>query len=253
MPLRNGQDSLDKDSASRQAMKQRRKLGYSNQVNLRNIRIAVMGQDGVGKTALTVRFLTKRFIGEYDQTLETTNRHHIDVDGEYVALDILDTAGKNSEEKLENIIGYADIFLVLYSITDRASFQEAGKIVKYIRRYRTLDSSSIIIAGTKRDLEHFRTVRETDGSRLTYSLNCGFFEISISESFAETVNMFNEILRQYLNAHPSQDPAGTITTPHSPTPMISPHKEMKSPSSWAKVKGLKTMPFRRKSTQAVAC
>lgn len=31
-------------------MKQRRKLGYSNQVNLRNIRIAVMGQDGVGKT-----------------------------------------------------------------------------------------------------------------------------------------------------------------------------------------------------------
>lgn len=25
---------------------------------------------------------------------ETTNRHHIDVDGEYVALDILDTAGK---------------------------------------------------------------------------------------------------------------------------------------------------------------
>ena len=43
-------DSVDKDSASRQAMKQRRKLGYSTQVNLRNIRIAVMGQDGVGKT-----------------------------------------------------------------------------------------------------------------------------------------------------------------------------------------------------------
>lgn len=31
---------------------------------------------------------------------ETTNRHHIDVDGEYVALDILDTAGKvNSTQK----------------------------------------------------------------------------------------------------------------------------------------------------------
>lgn len=31
-------------------MKGRRKLGLSTQVNLRNIRIAVMGQDGVGKT-----------------------------------------------------------------------------------------------------------------------------------------------------------------------------------------------------------
>ena len=43
-------DSTEKDSASRQAMKLRRKLGLSTQVNLRNIRIAVMGQDGVGKT-----------------------------------------------------------------------------------------------------------------------------------------------------------------------------------------------------------
>jgi len=214
-----------------------------------------MGQDGVGKTALTVRFLTRRFIGEYDQTLETTTRHHIDIDGEYVALDILDTAGKNTEEKLENIIGYADIFLVLYSITDRNSFQEAGKIVKYIRRYRTLDSSSIIIAGTKTDLEHFRTVRETDGSRLTYSLNCGFFEISISENYGDTLNMFNDILRQYLNAHPSHESSSVTSSCPSPTPPspLSPHKEIKSPSSWAKVKGLKTMPFRRKSTQTPAC
>lgn len=43
-------DSTEKESASRQAMKLRRKLGVSTQVNLRNIRIAVMGQDGVGKT-----------------------------------------------------------------------------------------------------------------------------------------------------------------------------------------------------------
>lgn len=161
---------------------------------------------------------------------------------------------QNTEEKLENIIGYADIFLVLYSITDRASFHEAGKIVKYIRRYRTLDSSSIVIAGTKTDLGHFRTVRETDGSRLTYSLNCGFFEVSISENYADTINMFNDILRHYLNAHPWQDLSPVISTCPSPTPStpLTPHKEIKSPSSWAKVKGLKTMPFRRKSVQTPA-
>ncbi|XP_068746890.1 ras-related and estrogen-regulated growth inhibitor-like isoform X2 [Montipora capricornis] len=250
MPLKQGQDhSTDKDSG-RQVMKNRRKL--SSQAGPRNIRIAVLGQDGVGKTALTVRFLTRRFIGEYDQTLETTTRHHVDVDGEFVALDILDTAGKNTDEKLDYIIGYADIFLVLYSVTDRASFQEAGKIAKYIRRYRTLDSSSIIITGTKTDLEHFRTVRETDGSRLTYSLNCGFYEISISENYGDTMNMFNDILRQYLSAHPGQDSLTIISPPHFPSSPLTTHKEIKSPSSWAKVKGLKTMPFRRKSVQTTA-
>lgn len=231
-------------------MKNRRKL--SSQAGPRTIRIAVLGQDGVGKTALTVRFLTRRFIGEYDQTLETTTRHHLEVDGEVLVLDMLDTAGKNSDEKLDCIIGYADVFLVLYSVTDRASFQEAGKIVKYIRRHRTLDSSSIVIAGTKTDLEHFRTVRETDGSRLTYSLNCGFYEISISENYGDTMNMFNDILRQYLSAHPGHDSPTIISPPHSPLSPFSSHKEIKSPSSWAKVKGLKTMPFRRKSVQSTA-
>ena len=124
--------------------------------------------------------------------------------------------------------------------------------MKYIRRYRTLDSSSIVIAGTKTDLEHFRTVRETDGSRLTYSLNCGFYEISISENYGDTMNMFNDILRRYLSAHPGHDSPTIISPPHSPLSPFSSHKEIKSPSSWAKVKGLKTMPFRRKSVQSTA-
>lgn len=82
--------------------------------------------------ALTVRFLTRRFIGEYDSTLgksvlntratcvyfkrerlsttdrkttdgkfiycvsETTQSHYLTVDGQFICLDILDTAGKAS-------------------------------------------------------------------------------------------------------------------------------------------------------------
>ena len=35
-----------------------------------NVRIAVVGTAGVGKSALTVRFLTGRFLQHYDPTLE---------------------------------------------------------------------------------------------------------------------------------------------------------------------------------------
>ena len=34
----------------------------------RCVRVVVMGEKGVGKSALAVRFLTKRYIGEYQNT-----------------------------------------------------------------------------------------------------------------------------------------------------------------------------------------
>uniref|UniRef100_A0A8C5WQU7 small monomeric GTPase n=1 Tax=Laticauda laticaudata TaxID=8630 RepID=A0A8C5WQU7_LATLA len=44
--------------------------------------------------ALVVRFLTKRFIWEYDPTLESTYRHQATIDDEVVSMEILDTAGQ---------------------------------------------------------------------------------------------------------------------------------------------------------------
>ena len=60
MPFASSSDhSTDKDSG-RQVMKNRRKL--SSQAGPRNIRIAVLGQDGVGKTGMTAaKVEVKRF------------------------------------------------------------------------------------------------------------------------------------------------------------------------------------------------
>ncbi|XP_020607863.1 ras-like protein family member 11B [Orbicella faveolata] len=46
-------------------------IGSNNNIEEENriIRAAVLGKDGVGKTAFTVRLLTRRFIGDYDGTL----------------------------------------------------------------------------------------------------------------------------------------------------------------------------------------
>uniref|UniRef100_A0A3B3DT39 small monomeric GTPase n=1 Tax=Oryzias melastigma TaxID=30732 RepID=A0A3B3DT39_ORYME len=44
--------------------------------------------------ALVVRFLTRRFIWEYDPTLESTYRHQASIDDEVVTMEILDTAGQ---------------------------------------------------------------------------------------------------------------------------------------------------------------
>lgn len=148
-----------------------------------------------------------------------------------------------------------DIFVVLYSITDRTSFFEALWIAEYVKNRKKLDSTNLVIAGTKRDLEHFRQVQDTEGSKLTHELNCGFYEISISEGFCDTLDMFHDILRQYLESRKAMNdsliPLPPLSPP-SPTSPTNPHKEIKSPSSWSKVKGLRTIPFRRKSVQTAA-
>ncbi|GFN90086.1 ras-like protein family member 11b [Plakobranchus ocellatus] len=41
-----------------------------------NLRVTVLGAKGVGKSAITVRYLTKRFIGEYSSGLEGYPQGH---------------------------------------------------------------------------------------------------------------------------------------------------------------------------------
>ncbi|EDO49165.1 predicted protein, partial [Nematostella vectensis] len=160
------------------------------------LRVVVLGQDGVGKSALTVRLLTKRFIGEYDSTLESAYRHHFMLDPEIIPLDVLDTAGRVGTPDREARGESSDIFVILYSVTDRKSFNEAERIVKKIRGARTVtDESSVLLVGTKTDLEHLREVKTKDGWHTAKHVNCRFYEISISEGYTETMDMFRDAIR----------------------------------------------------------
>uniref|UniRef100_A0A8D2JAF8 small monomeric GTPase n=1 Tax=Varanus komodoensis TaxID=61221 RepID=A0A8D2JAF8_VARKO len=56
--------------------------------------IVIISAPGVGLSIFPVRFITKRFIGDYDPTLEMIYRHTAVIDGEMVHFEILDTAGQ---------------------------------------------------------------------------------------------------------------------------------------------------------------
>ncbi|GCC25663.1 hypothetical protein chiPu_0004074 [Chiloscyllium punctatum] len=54
--------------------------------------VGLLGCPGSGKSALTVKFLTKRFISEYDPNLEDTYTTEEIVDHQPILLKIMDTA-----------------------------------------------------------------------------------------------------------------------------------------------------------------
>jgi len=182
----------------------KRRSGHVHHHTLKAIRAVVLGKDGVGKSALTVRFLTRRYIGEYDSTLEATYRHHLIIDGQFVSLDIMDTAGKNSTEKMQNCISFAELFFVLYSTTDRTSFEEASLVARYILQDKSLTSgATVMIVATKCDLEHLREVEEKEGRLLAKDLNCEFYQVSNSEGYLETQELLYESLQRCLNKNKS--------------------------------------------------
>ncbi|XP_061618500.1 ras-related and estrogen-regulated growth inhibitor-like protein isoform X2 [Phyllopteryx taeniolatus] len=159
--------------------------GYRNSKsgNMNEIKIAVLGSEGVGKSALIVRFFTKRFIGEYASSSECIYRKRLTMDGRQMNLELYEPSSQSFQGKLtlNDQIHWADGFIVVYDISDRSSFLAARSVVKLIRDHRSgsakRDAESLIsVVGNKHDLCHMREVRREEGQRLAAEFRCQFHE-----------------------------------------------------------------------------
>ncbi|KAI7791890.1 ras-related and estrogen-regulated growth inhibitor-like protein [Triplophysa rosa] len=171
---------------------------------MNDIKVAVMGSEGVGKSALIVRFLTRRFIGEYASSTECIYRKRMSIDGRQLNLELYDPCSQPCEGKstLNEQIHWADGFVVVYDISDRSSFLTATAIVHLIREThlgvakRDRDTDSVIfLVGNKQDLCHVREVDREEGQRLASECRCQFYELSAAEHYQEVVLMFSKIVR----------------------------------------------------------
>ncbi|XP_010880827.2 ras-related and estrogen-regulated growth inhibitor [Esox lucius] len=141
-----------------------RTLKRTGSLSSRTVRIVILGQAAVGKTAMVVRFITRRFIGEYDPTLETIYRHDMSIGGDVVHFEILDTAGQEEDALLiEEKIKWGDGFVIMYSVTDRCSFDEVMRLCFLINhihsssgRKFTAEPPPVVIVANKKDLEFDR-------------------------------------------------------------------------------------------------
>lgn len=162
--------------------------------SLAEVKVAVIGAPGVGKSALTVRFLTKRYIGEYDHQADMRYKHEVLVDGEPVLFEILDTCPKNEDELPSNdTLNWADGCLLVYAITDRISFN-------YIRRVRELmcEVTPVVLVGNKGDMVHLRQVSTDEGEILAKDYECWFSEVAAAEQVTQVAETFHELCREVL-------------------------------------------------------
>ncbi|KAG5830736.1 ras-related and estrogen-regulated growth inhibitor-like protein [Anguilla rostrata] len=169
---------------------------------MNDIKLAVLGSEGVGKSALIVRFLTRRFIGEYASSSECIYRKRLSIDGRQLNLELYDPCSQPCEGKssLNEQMHWADGFVVVYDISDRSSFVAAKAIVHLIRELhlgvtkRDMDSV-VFLVGNKQDLCHVREVSREEGQRLAAEGKCQFYELSAAEHYQEVALMFSKVAR----------------------------------------------------------
>ncbi|XP_041835001.1 ras-related and estrogen-regulated growth inhibitor [Melanotaenia boesemani] len=164
------------------------------------VKLLILGTQNTGKTALCVRFITKRFIGEYDHKKEVTYRCNRMVDLETVDVEILDLPCKeNSVASLESSICWADGFLLIYSITQRLSFLEVPRLKTLIDKTKHSLVAPTVLVANKADLEIGREVTTEEGQRLAKDLRCGFTELSVAEAVLAVEAAVFQLIRLVLD------------------------------------------------------
>ncbi|KAG7451008.1 uncharacterized protein BT62DRAFT_882689 [Guyanagaster necrorhizus] len=190
---------------------------------MRKFNVVVLGAGGVGKSALTVRYIRDVFIDYYDPTIEEEYRRTVKLDGELSTLEILDTAGAEQFTSLNEVYIKAGLGFVLVfrrvnelpsptwsyfvpSLTQEASLKEVDHLRQQIYRIKGGDTDiPIVVVGTKLDLVNEREVQKGKIQDLANRWEHPFYETSAKRNW-HVSDVFEDLLRQMRKRYPHDVP-----------------------------------------------
>jgi len=168
-------------------------------------KLIVCGPGGVGKSAIVLQFIKHSFSDEYDPTIEDSYRVQENIDGDVVLLDILDTAGQEEYSTMrDQYMRTGQGFLIIYSITNRETFDEVSIFHRQILQAREVDEVPMVLVGNKLDLEQLRKIPTTDGEELAKQLNMPFLEAS-AKTRHNIKEVFYQLVREIKKTMPKVD------------------------------------------------
>ncbi|EDR22765.1 hypothetical protein, conserved [Entamoeba dispar SAW760] len=147
--------------------------------------LVMLGGGAVGKSAVTVQLVSGVFVQMYNPTIEDSFNTTIDVDGEMVSLNIVDTAGQEEYSSLrDQYMRSGDGFVIVYSIISTTSFLEVSGIRDQL--FRVLEKEPdehicMVLCGNKCDMESDRQVNTSEVKQIAEEWKCPFYETSAKE------------------------------------------------------------------------
>ncbi|KAK2945641.1 putative GTPase HRas [Blattamonas nauphoetae] len=160
-------------------------------------KIVVLGGGGVGKSALCIQFIMKKFVAEYDPTIEDQYRMQTTIDGETCYLDILDTAGQEDFSSIQDqYMSSGDGFLLVYAVDSKQSFDEVQKLKEKILTIKEKPKVPIVVCANKDDLApNYHVVTKQQGNDMTGKWGCVFKETS-AKTRQNVEEAFHDLVRE---------------------------------------------------------
>ncbi|KAH7297212.1 hypothetical protein KP509_26G059100 [Ceratopteris richardii] len=160
------------------------------------IKLLLIGDSGVGKSCLLLRFAEDSFTTSFITTIGIDFKiKTIELDGKRVKLQIWDTAGQERFRTITTAYyrGAMGILLV-YDVTDKATFDNVRNWIKNIEQHAAENVNRVLI-GNKADMDPSkRAVTTAEGQALADEFGLKFFETSAKTNL-NVENAFYTIAR----------------------------------------------------------
>jgi Ras-related protein Rab-35 len=166
-------------------------------------KLLIIGDSGVGKSSLLLRFADNVFSGTYITTIGVDFKiRTIDVNGERVKLQIWDTAGQERFRTITSTYyrGTHGV-LVVYDVTSGESFANVQRWLHEIDQ--NCDVVNRILVGNKDDDPDRKVVLTVDAQRFAERMQIQLFETSAKEN-KNVEEMFRAITKLALDTKKQQ-------------------------------------------------
>eukprot|EP00005_Dracoamoeba_jomungandri_P007671 CAMPEP_0174275956 /NCGR_PEP_ID=MMETSP0439-20130205/60121_1 /TAXON_ID=0 /ORGANISM="Stereomyxa ramosa, Strain Chinc5" /LENGTH=187 /DNA_ID=CAMNT_0015368137 /DNA_START=478 /DNA_END=1041 /DNA_ORIENTATION=- len=165
---------------------------------MNTLQIVILGSGGVGKSALTLQFVSGVFPETYDPTIEDSYRKQVEVNGKQYILNLLDTAGTEQFTAMRDLyMKNGEGFVLVYSITARSTYLECPDMKNLITRVKDDDNVPLVLVGNKSDLESEREVPTDQGKEMAQRFGCAWMEASAKLN-QNVEKIFYEVIHQIL-------------------------------------------------------
>ncbi|XP_058207501.1 ras-related protein RABD2a [Rhododendron vialii] len=146
-------------------------------------KLLLIGDSGVGKSCLLLRFADDSYVDSYISTIGVDFKiRTVEQDGKTIKLQIWDTAG---QERFRTITSSyyrgAHGIIIVYDITDQESFNNVKQWLSEIDRYASENVNKVLV-GNKCDLTSKRAVSYEEAKAFADEIGIPFMETSAKDS-----------------------------------------------------------------------
>ena len=173
-----------------------------NRENVKEIKIILLGDSGVGKTCIINRYIYNQYNPNTDTTLGSSySSKSIKKNNIEYKLNLWDTTGQEKYHSITNLfIKGSSVVILVYSIESLSSFEGLNYWYDSIKENLEGTEYILVIIGAKSDLikDDEEVVSEDEARKFAQERNALFKLVSSKEDPGGINNLFNTILDEVI-------------------------------------------------------